>query len=122
VTDQLDFERAVEEIVAGDPRFRPEAYTFLVAALDLARRKLGRRGHVSGRELLFGVRDYGMQRFGPLTAVVFRQWGVKTTIDFGHIVENLVSAGILSKQAEDSIESFRDVFDFDQEFVRGYRW
>ncbi len=113
---------AIDAITERDPRYRRSAYLFVLAGLEFSRRRLERKGHISGRELLFGIRDYGLERFGLMAPVVFRSWGVMATLDFGFIVENLVSSGILSKRDEDTVESFRGVFDFDQEFARRYKW
>ena len=51
---------------------------------------------------------------------VWRSWGVKRTIDWGEIVFVLVNAGMLNRQETDSVEDFRDGFDFDEAFVEGY--
>jgi uncharacterized repeat protein (TIGR04138 family) len=51
---------------------------------------------------------------------VFNFWGVQTTEDFGHIVFNLVEKGLLSKTPEDSLEDFRDVYDFKKVFEEDY--
>ncbi len=122
MTEERDIEATLDAVVESDPRFRQGAYLFVLAGLEFTRRRLKRKGHVSGRELLFGLRDYAMERFGLMAPTVFRAWGVKTTLDFGFIVENLIEAGVFSKRDEDSLESFRSVFDFEQEFVRRYRW
>jgi uncharacterized repeat protein (TIGR04138 family) len=77
--------------------------------------------HVTGGEVLDGMRHYAQQIFGPLAAQVWRSWGVKDTIDWGHVVFLLVEAGLLNRQESDTVEDFRDGFDFDQAFVDGYR-
>lgn len=119
-TDLPDIETEILALVDRDPRFAAEAYQFVIQSLEVTRRRLGREEHVSGPELLHGALDYATRRFGPLGAVVFRQWGVCSTRDFGHIVLNLAQAGILSTRSEDTIESFTDVFDFGDEFARAF--
>jgi len=92
-----------------------------MGALDLTLRKLEKPRHISGRELLEGIKKLAEEEFGPMAKIVFEHWGIKNTEDFGHIVFNLVEAGIMSKTEEDSIEDFKDVFDFTKEFERKYR-
>lgn len=105
----------------ADARYRIEAYYFLLGSLDYARRCLKRDGHVSARELVLGTREYGRKRFGPLAPTVFRTWGVRSTIDFGHMVMTLVEEGILSLLAEDTLDSFDRVYDLDEAFER-HKW
>lgn len=86
--------------------------------------KEGREGtdrHVTGQEVLDGMRHYALQIFGPLAAQVWRSWGVNATLDWGQIVFLLVEEGLLNRQDSDTIEDFRDGFSFDQAFVDGYR-
>jgi len=86
--------------------YTPEAYGFLLEALARTRQELGRDGHVSGAELLSGIRDLAADRYGPLAAMVFCEWGIKSGSDFGHMVYELVDRGVLFRQDEDSIEDF----------------
>lgn len=72
--------------------------------------------HVSGRDLCHGLRDYALRRYGLLAKTVLNHWGVTQTEDFGKIVFALVDAGLLRKTDDDTIEDFRGVFDFDDEF------
>ena len=67
------------------------------------------------------MRHYASECFGPLAAQVWRSWGVRQTIDWGHIVFLLIDAGLLNRQETDTIEDFRDGFDLDDAFVRDYR-
>lgn len=105
-----------------DPRYREEAYIFLLQSLDVTIARIGERRHVTGRELLEGVRILATKRFGPMSRTVFEHWGVKTTADFGHIVFQLVDRSVLSKTETDSIEDFTDVFDFKKAFEEDYAW
>jgi uncharacterized repeat protein (TIGR04138 family) len=52
---------------------------------------------------------------------VLEHWGVKSTEDFGNIVFNLVENRVLSKTEDDSIDEFRDGYDFGEAFDSGYR-
>lgn len=110
-----------------DGRYRLEAYQFLFDALDKTVRFAGRdeetgaARHVSGEELLDGMRVYASSLFGPLAAQVWRTWGVKSTLDWGRIVFLLVENELLRRQDTDTIEDFGSGYDFDAVFVDAYR-
>uniref|UniRef100_A0A7V0Z776 Uncharacterized protein n=1 Tax=candidate division WOR-3 bacterium TaxID=2052148 RepID=A0A7V0Z776_UNCW3 len=108
-------------ILEKDPRYRLEAYIFVLEALYYAREKFKVEKHISGKQLLEGIKELGLKRFGLLTKMVFEHWGVKKTIDFGNIVFNMVNEGLLTKTEEDKIEDFKDVYDFEEVFVKNYK-
>ena len=54
-----------------------------------------------------------------MTITVLEHWGIKSTEDFGNIVFNLVENRVLSKTEDDSIEEFRDGYDFAEVFDFG---
>jgi uncharacterized repeat protein (TIGR04138 family) len=66
------------------------------------------------------MREHALRTFGPLAAEVWRSWGVRETLDWGRIVFLLVEAGLLNRQETDTIEDFREGFDFEEVFVRRY--
>jgi uncharacterized repeat protein (TIGR04138 family) len=123
----------IADIVRRDPRYAYEAYEFVFAALAHTQKALGRvpRGepgeeaeasnHVSGPELLRGIRDFALREFGLMARTVFRRWGVNRTGDFGEIIFNLIDANLMSKTPEDNRRDFQDVYDLDEELVNGYR-
>lgn len=117
----------VRKVWKTDGRYKLEAYQFLFDSLDQAVRLAGREGaegndrHVTGQELLAGMREHAMKLFGPLAAQVWRSWGIQSTLDWGRVVFLLVEAKLLNRQEEDTIEDFRDGFDFDDAFVAGYQ-
>ena len=111
-------------------KFHPQAYHFLFAALRHTQQKLGRavaRGpeaedaHISGPELLAGVRELALEQFGLMTRTVFRQWGIESTDDVGRMVFELIERGEMRKTARDRLSDFFDVYDFDEAFDRLYR-
>jgi uncharacterized repeat protein (TIGR04138 family) len=110
----------LEAVLAKDPRFKPEAYVFIHDALGHTWSRLDHRRHVTGRELLNGIKDLALKRYGPMAKAVLNSWGVHTTDDFGAIVFNLVDAELLSKTEEDRIEDFHAAYDFNEAFVRSY--
>jgi uncharacterized repeat protein (TIGR04138 family) len=112
-----DLGDAIRELVLKkDPRYTLEAYRFVYEALDHTIQKIGERRHVTGRELLEGIRELAHRRFGPLAKTVFGCWNIRSTSDFGAIVFNLVEAGLMSKTEEDSRDDFQNGFDFDAAF------
>lgn len=120
------FAEAVEEILQRDARYDREAYTFVRDALDHTVKYRGKakgevREHVTGQELLGGLRQYALQQFGPMVPTVFEHWGIRATYDVGCIVFNLIGAGIFGKTDRDSLEDFRDVFNFQEAFVDPFR-
>lgn len=76
--------------------------------------------HVTGQQVLAGMRQHARAQFGPLAAQVWRSWGVHSTLDWGKVVFLLVDNGLLNRQDSDTLEDFRDGFDFDEVFVRDY--
>ena len=113
-------ENPLDQIIARDPRYKLEAYVFVHDALGHTWSRLEQRRHVTGRELLDGIKDLALKRYGPMAKAVLNSWGVRATDDFGAIVFNMVDAGLLSKTEEDRIEDFHAVYDFDDVFVRSY--
>jgi uncharacterized repeat protein (TIGR04138 family) len=112
----------LERVAASDSRYRLEAYVFVMGSLEYTLSKLGRRGHVSGAELLDGIKEFARERFGLTARMVLEHWGVRKTDDFGEIVFNLVAARILGKTEQDSREDFRNVYDFREVFEKEYDW
>ena len=106
----------MEKIVDQDSSYKIEAYSFALEALSYSVKKLNKPRHLTGSELLAGIKDYAKRQFGPMVRAVFEHWGVNTTEDFGHIVFKLVDAKLLGKTEEDSIEDFKNGYDFKQVF------
>lgn len=110
----------LEQVIVKDPRYKPDAYVFVHDALGHTWSRLNQRRHITGKELLDGIKDLALKRYGPMALAVLNSWGVRTTDDIGAIVFNLVDAGILSKTEEDRIEDFHAVYDFGEVFVECY--
>ncbi|MCX5800691.1 MAG: hypothetical protein NTX17_04820 [Candidatus Eisenbacteria bacterium] len=117
-----DFYERVERIVEKDPRYKVAAYAFVMLALNYTLSKLDKPRHVTGRELLAGIREFSLTQYGPMTKTVFDYWGIRATRDFGEIVFNLVENKLLGKTEEDRVEDFENVYDFEEEFVTKYPW
>jgi uncharacterized repeat protein (TIGR04138 family) len=116
----------IRQIATQDGRYDFQAFQFLYEALEVSVKSAGRDGeqgaarHVSGQELLQGIREYGLKLFGPLAARVFRSWGVEDTLDWGNMVFLLVENNLLNRQDEDTLDDFKEGYDFEHAFVDGY--
>jgi uncharacterized repeat protein (TIGR04138 family) len=118
------------EIADKDGRYPPEAFEFVMDALQHAQRMFdktpaGGRGsdehHVTGRELLEGACDLARREFGLMAPVVFERWGIARTGDFGEIVFALIDAGVLARNDSDSKDDFQDIFELEPALTEGYR-
>ncbi len=122
---EVSFEEALAEIQAKDPRYQRDAYLFVREALDytqktIAKDSRGRVRHVSGQELLQGIREFALQQFGPMAKTVLEEWGVRRCEDFGEIVFNMVEVGWLAKTKTDSRADFVGGYDFDEAFRKPF--
>tara|TARA_B100002019_G_C20995427_1_gene462665 strand:- start:32 stop:430 length:399 start_codon:yes stop_codon:yes gene_type:complete len=116
-----NFPEVIKEIHASDPRYGKGAYYFIREALDHTLKKLKKdqsknKGHVSGTQLLDGIRDYALDRFGPMTLTLMEHWNIQKCRDFGDIVFNLVDFGILGRTENDSLEDFEGGYSFEEAF------
>ena len=107
-------------ILERDARYAPQAYQFVREGLDYTVRKLDQQRHVTGQELLDGLREYALIEFGPVAKRVLAEWGVEICVDFGNIVFNLVNEQLLGKTDEDSIEDFMNGYDFNEAFLQPF--
>jgi uncharacterized repeat protein (TIGR04138 family) len=114
--------QALRKIVEKNPRYPVEAYLFVLEALFRARKKFKKEKHVSGQELLEGIKDLALNRYGSTAKMVFNHWGIKKTVDLGDIVFNMVNAKLLSKTEEDSLDDFKDVYNFEDVFIKDYQF
>jgi uncharacterized repeat protein (TIGR04138 family) len=112
----------LDQLQERNPRFHTRAYFFVLASLHSVIRSLDEPRHISGGELAQGVRRLALDRYGPMARTVLEHWGIHETEDVGGVVFALVDQGVLVKQDEDSLEDFRDVFDFEEAFELNYPW
>ncbi len=112
----------LKQIVAKDPRYQEDAYLFVKEALEFTQNRLGKKSlineerHITGKELLEGIREYALSLYGPMTITVFEEWGIHSCEDFGEIVFNMVNASLLSKTKNDTKKDFKSVYTFDEAF------
>jgi len=123
---EINFDEAVEKILVKDARYSRDAYLFVREALDYTQKLVGKeaRGtirHVSGQELLDGIRKYALNQFGPMVVTVFEEWGVHDCHDFGEIVFNMVETSLLAKTEKDNRDDFKNGYDFTEAFRKPFR-
>lgn len=124
----LDFNEVVELIHKEDPRYDRKAYTFIRHGLDQTVKDLRKKDtertqrsqHVSGPELLEGLRAYALDQYGPLAKTVLNSWGINRCCDFGDLVFNLIEYNVFSKTENDRREDFSDIYTFDDAFVKPF--
>ncbi len=110
-------------------KYHPNAYQFIFAALRFTQQQLGRNAdsesatdaHISGPELLEGIRQFALQEFGRMAQTVFRGWGIEQTEDFGRVVFELVERGEMRKTDNDQLSDFVDVFEFTKALDESYK-
>jgi uncharacterized repeat protein (TIGR04138 family) len=122
---EVSFEEGLERIRAKDPRYARDAYLFVREALDHTQKNIvkeakGRVRHVTGQELLAGIREFALTQFGPMAMTVLEEWGVHTCEDFGEIVFNMVEGELLAKTERDSRADFAGGYHFFDVFRRPY--
>ncbi len=125
----LEFTEIVELICKEDPRFDRKAYLFLRQGLDYTVKELNKREperaaksqHVTGPELLHGIREFALEQFGPLALTVMRSWGVTRCSDIGDLVFNLIEYNVFSKTEKDRREDFGEIYTFEDAFVKPFK-
>jgi uncharacterized repeat protein (TIGR04138 family) len=122
---EVSFDKVLAKIQAKDPRYHREAYLFVREALDhtqkaIAKEPRNRIRHVTGQELLEGIRQFALQQFGPMAKAVFAEWGIHCCKDFGEIVFNMVEEDWLAKTNKDSRADFEHGYDFDEAFRKPF--
>ena len=122
---EVSFEQSLARIQAKDPRYHREAYFFVREALDytqktIAKTPRGRIRHVTGKELLAGIRAFALEQFGPMARTVLDEWGIRRCQDFGEIVFNMVEVEWLAKTKTDTRADFENGYDFDEAFRKPF--
>ncbi len=123
-----EFGEVVSLICKEDSRFDRRAYEFVRLGLNRTVEEMAKRDgsraershHVSGPELLEGLRLHALDQFGPLAKTVLNAWGITRCSQFGDIVFNLIDYNVFSKTENDRREDFADVYDFEEAFVKPF--
>lgn len=115
----------MDEVIREDGRYPGEAFDFLHDGLSRAVKDSHGEAavapgtestacHVSGQELCLALREQALERWGMLARTVLNHWNIRGTIDFGNMVYLLIQHKFMRKTDTDSLEDFRDVYDFDE--------
>ena len=116
MSELRSFAAGLKKLLRSDARYKAEAYLFVMAALSRTLAKLENPRHLTGGELLAGIREEARAQFGPMARTVFEHWGIKNSLDFGEIVFKMVQVGILSETDSDKLDDFADERFFDNLF------
>src|SRR6266545_98258 len=134
-----NFDETLDQIVQKDPRYHREAYLFVRESLDHTQKLVnkgsktesrqaaateeiveGKVRHVTGQELLAGIRDYALSEYGPMTLTVLNEWGVQRCEDFGELVFIMVENHLLAKTKKDTRDDFKGGYDFEEAFRKPF--
>jgi len=121
--------KSLDEIVETVGIYPREAYKFVQAGLNYTVTKIHAEHaedpeinhHVSGQQLCEGLREFAQKEWGLLAHTVLKRWNITTTYDFGRIVFALVEYKHMAATDEDTVEDFRNVFDFKTAFDSNYK-
>ena len=121
-----EYQEKISRILEGDGRYPEPAYQFVRMAVSYTVEERQQDDpervarHISGPQLLEGMRKLAIEQFGPLVLDVLHEWGIRRTEDFGNIVFNLVNAGLLGASEEDNPEDFGGGYDFNEVFLKPF--
>ena len=123
---QLNFEDVLNKIVEESPRYHRDAYLFLREALEFTQKSVGKTNrnlvrHITGQELLNGIREYALAVYGPMAITVLQEWGISSCEDFGNMVFLMVENNLLRKTDQDSPADFKNGYNFDEAFRQPFR-
>ncbi len=115
------YDEVLDAIIASDPRYHRDAFHFVREGLDYTQQTISKQEegivrHISGQELLGGMRAHALEEYGPMALVVLNEWGVSCCEDFGEIVFNMIEYDLLARTAEDSRDDFKGSYSFDEAF------
>jgi len=113
------FRSIVTEILQKDRRYKEEAYYFINEAVAYAselyqKPRFGKKRHLSIDELCEAICEFSLNEFGAMAFTVLQIWGLETTLDFGHVVFNLIDANVLAASDNDKLGDFDEIFTLDE--------
>lgn len=120
------FDDVIAEIRDEDARFERGAYYLVRQGLDYTIRELRQKhpgredSHVSGQELLEGIRNFTLEQYGPMALTLLNHWGIQRCEDFGDIVFQLVNRKVLGKNEKDKPDDFTGGYDFEEAFAKPF--
>jgi uncharacterized repeat protein (TIGR04138 family) len=122
---QLNFEDVLNKMVEQNPSYHRDAYLFLREALEFTQKAVGKANknqvrHITGQELLNGIREYALALYGPMAGTVLEEWGIRSCEDFGKMVFLMVENSLLRKTDEDRPEDFKNGYSFEEAFRKPF--
>jgi uncharacterized repeat protein (TIGR04138 family) len=121
--------KSIEEIAKLDGRYSLRAFEFVHEGLGRTVKKSYGDGienegphHVTGRELCLGLAELAGEKWGYLARVVLNRLGIKSTYDFGSIVYLMVEHKWMYARPEDTIDEFKNVYDFEEVFEKNFKF
>lgn len=121
--------KTIEQIAKDDGRYSSKAIEFvhrgLGSTIEKLRQDEGAKSphrHITGQELCAGLAQAAIEKYGRLARTVLGQWSITSTSDFGEIVFLMIENNWMSKQPEDSIDDFCDVYDFETVFEKQFKF
>ena len=115
------YDQILNAIIASDSRYHRDAYHFVREGLDytqhtISKQEDGTLRHISGQELLGGMRAHALEEYGPMAQMVLKEWGILRCEDFGEIVFNMVEHDLLARTDEDTRDDFKGGYSFQEAF------
>lgn len=127
-SEKMELELVLELVVEDLGLYPIAAYQFVQQGLAYtvsrvygAPQKPGANRHVTGQQLCHGLRELAVKQYGYLAQTVLKRWNITQTIDFGRIVFSLARHKIMATTPDDTLEDFRNVYDFGKAFESAYR-
>lgn len=115
-------EERIYHICETDDQYKPQAFFFIYLVLGRCRNVLEKPGHVSGQDLLKAFSEEARMQYGPMALTVLNHMGFRSTEDVGRLVFLMVEEGLLSRTEKDTLEDFKEKYEFQEEFVAKYQW
>lgn len=118
--------KSLQEVVDAIGIYPADAYVFVQQGLNYTVDKVHQQTapeashHVGGRELCEGLRELALKQWGLLARTVLTRWNITTTMDFGRIVFAMVDHDLLQKTDQDTLEDFKQIYDFRAAFESNY--
>ena len=119
--------KSIEEIAKLDGRYSLRAFEFVHEGLSRTVKKnygdeTENQGphHITGKQLCLGLAEFASEKWGRMAKVVLNQLGIKSTSDFGDIVYLMVEHKWMYARPQDSIDEFKNVYDFEEVFEKNF--
>lgn len=103
---------------AKDPRYNARAYCLVGQVIKELVDDLKRQP--TPEEIVDDFRDYVLDRYGPMSAMVLEEWGFKECQDIGEVIQNLVEAKLLFDADGMYGGTFPALYDFKDAFVEPF--